>query len=214
MEILEKGVPCKHPGCMNHVTHPCEVCGRIAAGSKAMRKKVYHGSNVYFEDFSNDYICTENSIDQYGSGFYFYDTPDRTSRHGDLIMVTEITVRKALEINSTNKFYFNFHQIEELILKSPDVDNCLENFGDIKYESYDHVLSRAAETYVYQDIVVSLNCIGNDFFRSSKSTHLLLKSFIEMTGFNCIYSKEFGIYVMLNKDDTRIIEITSLEDLE
>lgn len=24
------GEPCKHPGCLNHVTHPCEGCGRIA----------------------------------------------------------------------------------------------------------------------------------------------------------------------------------------
>lgn len=22
--------PCEHPGCLNHVTHPCEVCGRVA----------------------------------------------------------------------------------------------------------------------------------------------------------------------------------------
>ncbi|MCK5608957.1 hypothetical protein KAR91_44195 [Candidatus Pacearchaeota archaeon] len=19
--------PCKHPGCKNHITHPCEICG-------------------------------------------------------------------------------------------------------------------------------------------------------------------------------------------
>lgn len=24
------GVPCSHPGCLSHVTHPCEGCGRIA----------------------------------------------------------------------------------------------------------------------------------------------------------------------------------------
>jgi hypothetical protein len=23
------GEPCGHPGCCNHVTHPCEDCGRI-----------------------------------------------------------------------------------------------------------------------------------------------------------------------------------------
>lgn len=22
--------PCDHPGCLSHVTHPCEGCGRIA----------------------------------------------------------------------------------------------------------------------------------------------------------------------------------------
>jgi len=26
------GQPCDHPGCLSHVTHPCEGCGRIAGG--------------------------------------------------------------------------------------------------------------------------------------------------------------------------------------
>ena len=25
--------PCSHPGCKNHVTHPCEVCGYQAGGT-------------------------------------------------------------------------------------------------------------------------------------------------------------------------------------
>lgn len=28
---LPDGVPCSHPGCASHVTHPCEGCGRIGA---------------------------------------------------------------------------------------------------------------------------------------------------------------------------------------
>jgi len=27
---LRPGQPCGHPGCLHHVTHPCEGCGRIA----------------------------------------------------------------------------------------------------------------------------------------------------------------------------------------
>ena len=27
---LEDGIPCNHPGCLSHVTHPCEGCGRTA----------------------------------------------------------------------------------------------------------------------------------------------------------------------------------------
>jgi len=26
---LPDGVPCKHPGCLAHITHPCEGCGRV-----------------------------------------------------------------------------------------------------------------------------------------------------------------------------------------
>ena len=32
---LKDGVPCRHPGCLNHVSHPCEGCGRIAGKSPA-----------------------------------------------------------------------------------------------------------------------------------------------------------------------------------
>ena len=27
---LPDGIPCDHPGCLSHVSHPCEVCGRVA----------------------------------------------------------------------------------------------------------------------------------------------------------------------------------------
>jgi len=27
---MQDGIPCGHPGCLNHVSHPCENCGRIA----------------------------------------------------------------------------------------------------------------------------------------------------------------------------------------
>lgn len=38
MEQLETpadGEPCSHEGCLNHVTHPCEGCGRIAGRGKS-----------------------------------------------------------------------------------------------------------------------------------------------------------------------------------
>ncbi len=28
---LKDGEPCSHPGCVNHLTHPCEQCGRVGA---------------------------------------------------------------------------------------------------------------------------------------------------------------------------------------
>ena len=27
--ILRDGEPCGHPGCLHHISHPCEGCGRI-----------------------------------------------------------------------------------------------------------------------------------------------------------------------------------------
>lgn len=27
--ILREGEPCSHRGCLNHISHPCEGCGRV-----------------------------------------------------------------------------------------------------------------------------------------------------------------------------------------
>jgi hypothetical protein len=32
---LRPGQPCKHPGCASHLSHPCEGCGRYAAGMQS-----------------------------------------------------------------------------------------------------------------------------------------------------------------------------------
>lgn len=36
--FIEDGTPCRHKGCLNHKTHPCEGCGRILASEKAALK--------------------------------------------------------------------------------------------------------------------------------------------------------------------------------
>lgn len=38
---LKDGEPCGHPGCLSHVTHPCEGCGRIAGFLPKYVKSVY-----------------------------------------------------------------------------------------------------------------------------------------------------------------------------
>lgn len=35
---LKDGEPCGHPGCLHHVTHPCEGCGRIAGRTEKPEK--------------------------------------------------------------------------------------------------------------------------------------------------------------------------------
>jgi len=39
-EIYGTGIPCTHPGCINHITHPCEKCGRIKA--QGIYEKIIH----------------------------------------------------------------------------------------------------------------------------------------------------------------------------
>lgn len=36
--LYKDGEPCAHPGCLGHVTHPCEVCGRFRAQGEILEK--------------------------------------------------------------------------------------------------------------------------------------------------------------------------------
>jgi hypothetical protein len=44
--------PCSHIGCLNHVSHPCEVCGRIAGRGKV---KIYEYSLFGYDGKTIDY---------------------------------------------------------------------------------------------------------------------------------------------------------------
>lgn len=54
-EVYRNGEPCKHKGWLNHLTHPCEGCGRIA-GRKAYDKisvdelKLFVGTGLKVKD--------------------------------------------------------------------------------------------------------------------------------------------------------------------
>lgn len=37
--ILREGEPCSHKGCLNHISHPCEKCGRIG-GKYATQEQI------------------------------------------------------------------------------------------------------------------------------------------------------------------------------
>jgi hypothetical protein len=54
-QLLRDGVPCSHPGCLKHVTHPCEGCGRVGG-----RRECQH------ERLNEDGICRVCGKDRRG----------------------------------------------------------------------------------------------------------------------------------------------------
>ena len=56
--------------------------------------ELYHGTNTLFDEFSNEYLCMETAIDQYGSGFYFYSDKSKTAMHGGLRVYADVTIKK------------------------------------------------------------------------------------------------------------------------
>jgi len=57
-QILEDGVPCKHVGCISHISHPCESCGRIAGEARLFLDKRYVAqSDERFRDLVNKWVA-------------------------------------------------------------------------------------------------------------------------------------------------------------
>lgn len=172
---------------------------------------LYHGTDQDFEEFENSVLSSENSIDQYGSGFYFYneENSSKTSLHGGI----QIRVRAWLENpikHDDNSLKLTKDQIHSLLCASPDLDYKLENFGEVDFDGFDKVLDIAVLTYYENHWLDTLNMIGNDFFEP-ESTYLLLKEFFKQTGHNCITDEKRGIIVMLRKSDFEIVEKNYLD---
>lgn len=56
---LKDGEPCSHKGCLNHVSHPCEGCGRIAGRSykvptETELKEFCRLAGVYVHEIANE----------------------------------------------------------------------------------------------------------------------------------------------------------------
>lgn len=68
LDSLPDGVPCDHVGCLSHVTHPCEDCGRIA-GKRIVDDNEYRGKcpvcSGQLEQVAGMLQCSDHfSIDQ------------------------------------------------------------------------------------------------------------------------------------------------------
>lgn len=52
MIIYKNGEPCDHPGCLNHITHSCEGCGRIGGrGNSNIRYKLIRNELINMKKY-------------------------------------------------------------------------------------------------------------------------------------------------------------------
>jgi hypothetical protein len=172
--------------------------------------RLYHGTNKYFESFENRYINTSTSIDQYGSGFYFYGNKGSTILHGDLRVYANVEILKCIQYD--DKLELSLDDIESLILKSSDLEYYLSNFDDIDYYGFDKVFKDASKLYIGGHFLDTLNKIGNDFFPDDY--HILLSEFVKLTGINCIKDSKRDIFVILDKKYITIEKVVHEQDDE
>lgn len=159
-----------------------------------------------FDEFDQTLIGGKEAIDQYGSGIYFFNTPDRTIRHGNIRITAVVEIGKTIDVNKVYRRRLSRETVERLILASPDFDDKIRNCGDVDYYGVTKVLYEIIPNYRDLDYVSMLNTIGNDFY-SPEDTYILLKRFAELTGYNCIVNKELGIYNILTVDQITIKKI-------
>ena len=166
---------------------------------------LYHGTDSDFDEFSNDYLCTEKSIDQYGSGFYFYNENhnSETIKYGGIQVKVRAWIDNSIEWDAVS--FLTENQLYSLICKAPNLEYKLSDWGEIEFEGFDNVLQKAINAYKNIPFLECLNAIGNAFY-DSEDTYILLSEFVKETGFNCITDLKHGIYVMLRKTDFEIIE--------
>lgn len=53
--MLPDGVPCKHAGCLSHISHPCEGCGRIGGRTMVYLSDVIAMAESLYGDLSMGY---------------------------------------------------------------------------------------------------------------------------------------------------------------
>ena len=172
--------------------------------------KLYHGTNSLFDEFDNRYLCTNDSIDQYGSGFYFYDSPAPTVKYGNLCVIVNTEDLKTIEYDS--QIELDEDTVFRMIVESPEFEFRLEDHGDIEYEGFNNVLNQTVKRYK-GNFLDQLNAIGNDFY-SPENTYILLRKFKKLTGINCITDKKYRIYVMMDNRDIEILKVITLEEME
>lgn len=165
--------------------------------------ELYHGTNAVFDEFRNEFVSTKNSIDQYGSGFYFYSVKSKTVLHGDLRVYADVDIKNPMEYD--NDFELGYDDIHSLLYLSLDLEERLWDFGDIDYDGFDNVLDSAVNAYCDYQFLDMLNAMGNDFFDGYEA--ILLEGFKKLTGVDCITDTERDIYVVLDKSQINITKV-------
>ncbi len=136
---------------------------------KMTDKVWYHGTGSDIHAFSHDYVG--KGKDQFGTGFYFTDSPDTASGYAldtehdgkgtnPNIIPVHLALTKAVPHNKP----FTKLQIHKLIRNAPDWNDLICNVGDVDYEGEHKVMRNAVDLYKDSDAIDALHTIQNDFY--------------------------------------------------
>jgi hypothetical protein len=183
--------------------------------------RLYHGSLFCISEFSDEFVG--NGTDQLGSGFYF--STNRLLARGHAEADLEKTKKFNIEnpsptlhtIKTTIKNPLDATHIQPLtpaivrafMTRSPDLNDALENFGDVSDEGMESVLRRAIPLYCDNDktsLIRTLNTLSSDFYpESAAEFNRVAKELLGYDGVIEYFSKDANICIWCRED----IEIIS-----
>ena len=172
---------------------------------------VHHGAMKVITDFSYEYTGIGN--DQFGSGFYFTSDIETAKGYGRIVHSAHLDLNNPLLVDprtneSKRGIDATYTMVEQLILKAPNYQEYLMNFGDVEYEGEGVVLESAIEAYTGGDIVPNiLFSLANDFY--DDEIELFNNNFLKVTGYDSV-EIDFGYsthYVVFFPHQIKLINI-------
>lgn len=119
-------------------------------------KVLYHGTPNEFTQFNYDFIGSNGTA--LGKGFYLTDSRDIASGYvgeNGKIMELYANIEKPLSLTEKNITKAKYKKFVKAVDKATGGDY-LSNYGEVDYEGYNNVLSRALDDYTYDDNDVDL----------------------------------------------------------
>jgi hypothetical protein len=59
---FKDGQPCSHPGCLSHISHPCEICGRINGRYETIKLEITATDSTIISLLENLMILKNNDL--------------------------------------------------------------------------------------------------------------------------------------------------------
>ncbi|VVC05557.1 Uncharacterised protein [uncultured archaeon] len=161
---------------------------------------VYHGTSSDISQFK--YEFTNKGFDSIGSGFYFTPNLDGASNYAEKhdegqpnVLPCYLSIQKPIHIQNRQAIEhdLNENQIRRILLAAPNLDERLNDFGDVSYEGKENVLKSAIQTYARVDLLAQLFQLANDFYGDA------------IREFNTAVYKATGYDGIINKTDHVIV---------
>lgn len=144
--------------------------------------KAYHGSGTQIERFRYEFTNAGN--DQLGSGFYFTSEKSQAAQYAlrrtkpntqqldrvdaPSIMHVQLSINNPMTPD-TKAMCLSRATVRKILERAPNLDETLENFGDMAFEGKEHVLGLAVSAYTAKPnskstLLASLFRLANDFY--------------------------------------------------